>query len=662
MKKKVFVFLILSLGVIGSLVSVYGEEKIDFTGLIKGDKIISPAGAYASGKAEFNSGYIYFLNKLGEFLKENDGLIIEIGGHSDNSGGTKINRRLSLNRAQKVKNYLLRKTGISGDRIVVKGYSSNFPIADNSTLKGKTKNRRVEIIALQNVDPAGKLTYIRRDVFTKSPDKIDFIRATINQDLFHLYRVLTRKKSNANITFQDLSKINLGPQSLMIMYSILLRDLSLPRKKNIRLSTGGLRTKLEKLKGGLQVETPSCVINSNSVEILVGIDEKKMSALSVFDGKSEVKAQGKKVEVPGGYGTIVEMGEPPQQPEPLPQAPRLMEPVESAIMLPGKPGISETPVRFTWLRVEDRYHLQVAHDPGFEQIIEDMKVPGNTVTLSFGRGTYYWRAAAIDKRGIEGYSSQSSFEIMERPSELPLHITPAPKTITETAQQRFSISGKTAPGAQIFMDGRPVQTKANGEFSRAIALSRGWNHVKVRALHPDFKEKVVWLTFFRHAFCSSALSMGFGFDYAAGSDVLDHSVTYRLGTTFCLAPRLEAELSAGLTRLRWQGFPGGYDSEATAIPFTASLHLMLSKGKTVPYLDAGLTSYLTFAENLAAGKKENVFFMSPEVGGGLDFTVYGSRFRFEAIYSPFLKKEPFFPEMTHRLAFILKLMLNLGKK
>lgn len=662
MKKRVFVFLILSLGVIGALISVYGEEEIDFTGLLKGKKIISPAGAYASGKAEFNPGYIYFLSKLGEFLEENDGLVIEIGGHSDNSGGPKINQKLSLNRAQKVKSYLLRKSAISGNRILIKGYSSNFPIADNSTLKGKTKNRRIEIIALQNVDPAGKLTYIRRDVFTKSPDKNDFIRATINQDLFHLYRVLTRKKSNANVTFQDLSKINLRPQSLMIMYSTLIRELSLPRKKNIRLSTGGLRTKLKKLKGGLQVETPSCLINSNSVEILVGIDEKKMSALSVFDGKSEVKAQGEKVEVPGGYGTIVEMGKPPEQPEPLPKAPQLMKPVEAGFILTGKPGITEMPVRFSWLRVEDKYHLQVAEDPEFEHIIEDINISDNTAALSFGKGTYYWRVAAIDKRGIEGYSSQSSFEIVERTSELPLTVTPEPRNITETARQRFPISGKTAPGAQVFMNGRPVQTKDNGEFSRSISLSRGWNHIKVRAFHPDFGEKVVWLTFFRHAFCTSALSIGFRFDYAAGSDVLNHSVDYQVGTTFCLAPRLETELSIGLTRLRRQGFPGDYQLEATAIPFTASFHLMLSRGKAIPYLNAGLTTYLTFAEKRITNTKENVFFFSPEIGGGIDFPFYDSRMRFEAIYSPFLKKEPFFPDMTHRLAFILKLMLNLGKK
>ncbi|UCH98334.1 MAG: OmpA family protein, partial [Candidatus Aminicenantes bacterium] len=341
MKKILIIILIFCIGLIGISVRGHSESETDFALLLKGEKIISTGGSYETGKSDFNPDFASFLNKLGDFLKENQGLIIEVGGHTDNSGSPEVNQKLSLSRAQQVKEYLVRKLGIDEDRILVKGYSSRFPIADNSTPKGKAMNRRIEIAALKNVNPAGRLTYLRRDVFTKLPDKIDFIRATINQDLYHLYRVLTRKKSNANVTFLDLSKINLGPQSLMIIYSLLERGFRLPRKQNVHLLTGGLRTKLNELKGRLQVETPSCLISSHSVEILVGIDEKKMSALSVFDGKSEVKAQEKKVEVPEGFGTTVEMGKPPGPPEPLLKAPQLIKPIESKTNLPGKPNTSK---------------------------------------------------------------------------------------------------------------------------------------------------------------------------------------------------------------------------------------------------------------------------------------------------------------------------------
>ena len=208
MKKNSIIIIILCAALIGISDPVHSESETDFNVLLKGEKMISPGASFETGASDFSSGFASFFKKFGDFLKENQGLVIEIGGHTDNRGTPEINQKLSLSRARRVKEYLVGKLGIDEGRIRVKGYASRFPIADNNTPNGRAKNRRIEISALKNENPAGKLTHLNRDVFTKLPDKIDFIRATMNQDLFHLYRVLTRQKSNASVTFQDLSKIN----------------------------------------------------------------------------------------------------------------------------------------------------------------------------------------------------------------------------------------------------------------------------------------------------------------------------------------------------------------------------------------------------------------------------------------------------------------------
>ena len=659
MKKILIAILIFCVGLIGISVHSQSESETDFALLLRGEKIISPDGSYETGKSSFNPNFVSFVHKLGDFLKENQGLIIEVSGHTDNSGTREINQKLSLSRAQRIKEYLVRQEGIDEDRIVARGYSSRFPVADNNTPKGRARNRRIEIAALKNVNPAGKLTYIRRDVFTKLPDKIDFIRATINQDLYHLYRVLTRKKSNANVTFQDLSKINLGPQSLMIMYSLLEQGLRLPRKQNVHLLTGGLRTKLKKLKGRLQVKTPSCVINSDSVEIRVGIDEKKMSALSVFDGKSEVNAQGKKVDVPEGFGTTVEMGKPPAPPEPLPKAPQLITPIESKI-LPGKADTNTMSIQFQWHRadIEDQYHLQVASDSQFEKILEDQTLRDNTAALSLGSGTYYWRVAAINKRGIEGYASQSFFTITEQLPVLPLKITPQPKYFIKTLQHTFTVYGKTVPGTRITVKDQQFQANAQGEFSGAISLFIGWNHIKIEAIHPDFKKKVFWLTFYRRALCTPAVAIGLRFDNAGKNDTLNNTYTFQVGKTVCLASRFETEFSFGLARLSCNDFPGDYKKEAAAIPITAALRFMLARGKVIPFFCTGVTTYLTFAEKRGTNTSDTMFFISPEIGGGFYFPIFKTRASFEAKYTPLLKKEPFFQETAHRTAFVLRILLD----
>lgn len=86
--------------------------------------------------------------QLDEILKSAvvaEGLKVGVYGHTDNVGGEAKNQKLSEERAQAVKNYLISK-GIVAERIESKGYGSTKPIADNGTSEGKAKNRRVQIV------------------------------------------------------------------------------------------------------------------------------------------------------------------------------------------------------------------------------------------------------------------------------------------------------------------------------------------------------------------------------------------------------------------------------------------------------------------------------------------------------------------------------------
>jgi outer membrane protein OmpA-like peptidoglycan-associated protein len=84
------------------------------------------------------------LNIVAEFLRNNEKLFVEFGGHTDNTGGEEHNKLLSNNRARSVYNYLI-ENGISDDRLSYKGYGSSVPIADNNTEEGRALNRRTEL-------------------------------------------------------------------------------------------------------------------------------------------------------------------------------------------------------------------------------------------------------------------------------------------------------------------------------------------------------------------------------------------------------------------------------------------------------------------------------------------------------------------------------------
>lgn len=82
------------------------------------------------------------LDNVVAILKEDTYLKLDIEGHTDNTGGDKINIPLSKARAKSVYDYISAR-GISEARMSSEGFSSDQPIADNKTVKGRALNRRV---------------------------------------------------------------------------------------------------------------------------------------------------------------------------------------------------------------------------------------------------------------------------------------------------------------------------------------------------------------------------------------------------------------------------------------------------------------------------------------------------------------------------------------
>lgn len=66
-------------------------------------------------------------------------------GFTDNTGDEEYNIALSQRRAESLKNHLIDKYGIGANRIVTLWFGDLNPVADNGSLEGRRRNRRVEI-------------------------------------------------------------------------------------------------------------------------------------------------------------------------------------------------------------------------------------------------------------------------------------------------------------------------------------------------------------------------------------------------------------------------------------------------------------------------------------------------------------------------------------
>lgn len=109
------------------------EEKIEFNLDIK----------FATGKSKVNTNYTDDLARLGRLMQVHNDITVNIEGHTDNRGNPKYNKYLSQKRAEAVKTYLLENYGVDAKRISASGFGDAYPIADNKTGEGRTKNRRV---------------------------------------------------------------------------------------------------------------------------------------------------------------------------------------------------------------------------------------------------------------------------------------------------------------------------------------------------------------------------------------------------------------------------------------------------------------------------------------------------------------------------------------
>jgi outer membrane protein OmpA-like peptidoglycan-associated protein len=85
------------------------------------------------------------LAKLGGIIQAHPGLHLAIEGHTDNIGSDEANMKLSQQRADTVRDFLLEQ-GLTAGTVTAVGLGKAEPVADNSTNDGRQKNRRVEII------------------------------------------------------------------------------------------------------------------------------------------------------------------------------------------------------------------------------------------------------------------------------------------------------------------------------------------------------------------------------------------------------------------------------------------------------------------------------------------------------------------------------------
>ncbi|MEZ2683918.1 OmpA family protein [Proteus vulgaris] len=107
---------------------------------------------FASGQYELKNEATKVLVDALINIKAKPGWLIVISGYTDNTGNSDLNQKLSLKRAEAVRDWMIKTSDIAPSCFAVQGYGQHQPVADNSTLDGRARNRRVEIRLIPQAD------------------------------------------------------------------------------------------------------------------------------------------------------------------------------------------------------------------------------------------------------------------------------------------------------------------------------------------------------------------------------------------------------------------------------------------------------------------------------------------------------------------------------
>jgi outer membrane protein OmpA-like peptidoglycan-associated protein len=126
------------------------RQRTQGTGVVverQGDQLLltMPAGiTFPINSYQIQPQFYSTLDQVAQTLVTYPATLVDVYGHTDPTGGDRINVPLSQNRAQSVAGYLSQR-GVNNARIATQGFGSSQPIADNGSEAGRAQNRRVEI-------------------------------------------------------------------------------------------------------------------------------------------------------------------------------------------------------------------------------------------------------------------------------------------------------------------------------------------------------------------------------------------------------------------------------------------------------------------------------------------------------------------------------------
>ena len=319
----------------------------------------------------------------------------------------------------------------------------------------------------------------------RSPSEQAWSNRLAKDVLVEFERLRTLSNSSTQITFRDLSRLRLNPNSNATIQRMRSDPLTGSEVTKVSLAEGDFYALLNQLSDrvSFKIEVPGAETTTRSSDFWIKQDESgarfvnyDTPALEIAHGSETItlgENEGALLTAAGARRALV-LG-----------SPQPMVPAPGSILY-----TADAPLAWQKLDGARSYWLEVASDSGFNQLVLSewaIEAQGFTVK-GLEPGEYFWRIAALDALGLPGTWSMPrdfTLRVDTTPPFLAL-LSPAEGSVLTAPE--VEVLGASEQSAAITLNGAPLELGADGSFLARLALSPGENLIELAAKDPAGNE------------------------------------------------------------------------------------------------------------------------------------------------------------------------------
>ncbi len=339
-------------------------------------------------------------------------------------------------------------------------------------------------IALAQRDRAAEalITDIHGRVEGREPVEAAWTNRSLNDVLIEFEKLRTLTNSTTQVTFRDLSRLRLNPNSNATIQRMRSDPLTGKEVTKVSLANGDFYALLNQLsdRDSFEIDVPGIQTTTDSDDFWIKKEADKALFVNYDAAALDIEAAATRVSLGQDEGVVITEAGVATRAEvldrPLLSAPMDLEDVYGA------------GVRLAWQLYPEAsgYWFEVAGDPGFNQMIATewgIKELGFEVA-GLAPGAYYWRVAALDELGLPGkWSEVRGFE-MRQDSTPPFLTLLAPSNGVLVELPEVEVLGASEVGVVLTVNGVPTDVAADGGFATTLTLLPGANQIVLKAVDP----------------------------------------------------------------------------------------------------------------------------------------------------------------------------------